>query len=34
MPELVLAVGLITTFLSAFLGLVMTDIKRVSRIRR
>jgi NADH-quinone oxidoreductase subunit L len=28
-PELVLAVGLFTTFLSAFLGLVMTDIKRV-----
>jgi NADH-quinone oxidoreductase subunit L len=28
-PELVLAVGLLTTFLSAFLGLVMTDIKRV-----
>jgi NADH-quinone oxidoreductase subunit L len=27
--ELVLAVGLFTTFLSAFLGLVMTDIKRV-----
>jgi NADH-quinone oxidoreductase subunit L len=28
-PELVLAVGLFTTFLSAFLGLVVTDIKRV-----
>jgi len=28
-PELVLAVGLMTTFISALLGLVMTDIKRV-----
>ncbi|MGB2693584.1 MAG: NADH-quinone oxidoreductase subunit L [Dehalococcoidia bacterium] len=28
-PELVLAVGLFTTFLSAFLGIVMTDVKRV-----
>ena len=28
-PELILAIGLFTTFLSAFLGLVMTDIKRV-----
>jgi NADH-quinone oxidoreductase subunit L len=27
--ELVLSIGLFTTFLSAFLGLVMTDIKRV-----
>jgi NADH-quinone oxidoreductase subunit L len=27
--ELVLAIGMFTTFLSAFLGLVMTDIKRV-----
>jgi NADH-quinone oxidoreductase subunit L len=27
--ELVLAVGLLTTFMSAFMGLVMTDIKRV-----
>jgi NADH-quinone oxidoreductase subunit L len=28
-PELVLSIGLFTTFLAAFLGLVMTDIKRV-----
>jgi NADH-quinone oxidoreductase subunit L len=28
-PELVLAIGLLTTFLSATMGLVMTDIKRV-----
>jgi NADH-quinone oxidoreductase subunit L len=28
-PELVLAIGLFTTFLSATMGLVMTDIKRV-----
>ena len=28
-PELILAIGLLTTFISAFLGLVMTDIKRV-----
>ena len=28
-PELLMAIGLLTVFLSAFLGLVMTDIKRV-----
>ncbi len=28
-PELLLAIGLLTTYLSAFMGLVMTDIKRV-----